>query len=62
MEHVKLNVGNVIVVGLIAVVFVGATGAIAEYAATKVNVPLVTPLARGYRQFLGWSLHEGGIG
>ncbi len=62
MEHVKLNVGNVILIGLVSVVFVGATGAVAEYVATSWNVPVVSQLARGYRQFLGWSLHEGGIG
>lgn len=60
MEHVKVNLGNVLLVTGLAVVGVGAVGATAEYLGTKHNIPLVSPLARGIRQYLGWSLHTAG--
>lgn len=59
MEHVKLNVGNVLLVTLLAVVGVGAVGAVAEYASNS-SLPGVGPLARGVRHYLGWSLHQAG--
>lgn len=57
MEHVRLNLGNVIIVTTLAVVGVGAVGAGSEYLA-QLNIPVVQPIARGIRKFLGWSYNE----
>jgi hypothetical protein len=58
MEHVKLNAGNVLMITFVAIVGIGAVGAASEYIATKTDVPVLTPVARGVRKYVGWSLHE----
>ena len=55
MEHIKLTPGNVLLIGGVAVVCYGTFGAVLEYTATKTNIPVVTALAKGARQFAGWS-------
>lgn len=56
--HIRLNPGNVLMIITVSVVGIGAVGAGSEYLATQTNIPLVTPLARGIRKYVGWSLHE----
>ena len=58
-EHIKLNVGNVLMVTLLAVVGVGAVGAVAEWGQNS-SLPVVGPALRGVRHYLGWSLHQAG--
>ena len=57
-EHIKLTPGNVLYVTAIAVIGVGAVGATTEFVATKTNIPVITPLAKGLRVFLGWSFKQ----
>lgn len=50
-EHIKINVGNVLTVGILSVLWVGGTGWISAYLA-KTEVPVLSQLAIGAQHYL----------
>ncbi len=57
-EHIKLTPGNVLAIVGLSIVGYGAVGATTEFLATKTNIPVVTPLAKGLRKYIGWSFTQ----
>lgn len=53
-----MNPGNVLLIVTVSIVGIGAVGAVSEYLSTQTSIPVITPLARGVRKYVGWSLHE----
>ncbi len=50
-EHIKINLGNVLTIGILSVLWVGATGWISNLLA-HTEVPVVSQLAIGAQYYL----------
>lgn len=50
-EHIKLNAGNVLAIGLLALLFNGSAMWISDYL-SHVDIPVVSQLAVGAKYFL----------
>ena len=57
-DHIKLTPTNVLFIGAVSILCYGAAGATLELVATKTNIPVVTPLAKGLRHYVGWSFAQ----
>ena len=50
-EHIKINAGNVLAVGILSVLWVGATGWVSSWLA-RTEIPVLSQLAVGAQYYL----------
>lgn len=54
-RHIEINLGNVLAIGALSILFVGGASWISEYVARK-TIPLVSQLGVGVQNYLHGSL------